>query len=160
MSGFGFQSHFGSPQPIETVAQVVERYAQAFPKLDFAVSEFDVNTADESMQADYTRDFTTYVFSHPRFTDFLMWGFWERRHWLPAGSMYRTDWTSKANAVAWNNLWSGVWWTNLAGASDAEGAFAGRAFKGTYQITVRQGGRVQTVTEAIREDRDIIVRLP
>ena len=159
LSGFGFQSHVSSPQPIDLVHQVVDRYAQAFP-VEFAVTEFDVNTPDEAMQADYTRDFITYVFSQPRFNDFLMWGFWERRHWLPAGAMYRADWSSKPNAVVWNNLWFRDWWSNLAGRTDESGAYAGRVFKGNYQIVVRAGDKSKTVIEPITSDRELRVTLP
>ncbi len=159
VDGFGFQSHFGSPQSMDIVHSVVDRYVQAFP-LDYAVSEFDINTPDEAMQADYTREFATYIFGQPRFKDFLMWGFWERRHWLPAGAMYRADWSSKPNAIAWNNLWFKEWWSNLLGRTGADGAYQGRVFAGRYQVTVRVGDQVRTSIEPIIRERVIRVVIP
>lgn len=159
VTGFGFQAHFSSPQPLEIVNEVVERYARAFP-VDFAVTEFDVNTPDEAMQGDYTRDFTTYVFSQPRFTDFLMWGFWERRHWLPAGAMYRADWSSKPNAIVWNNLWFRDWWSHTEGRTDDAGLYSGRVFKGTYQIVVRHGDQVHAIVAPLTSDQELRVTLP
>ena len=156
VGGYGFQSHFGSPQSMDIVESVVDRYARTFP-VDFAVSEFDINTPDERMQADYTREFATYIFSHPHFHDFLMWGFWERRHWLPAAAMYRSDWSSKPNAIAWNNLWFKEWWSNIEGRTDADGIFNGRVFMGSYQVTVRVGAQVKTIVEPVTHERFIRV---
>ena len=72
----------------------------------------------------------------PRCTDFLMWGFWERSHWLPQGAMYRADWSSKPNALVWNELLFNEWWTNESGATNGEGQFTVRAFKGKQRVTV------------------------
>ncbi len=135
VDGFGFQSHFSSPQPLETVDQVVRRFTEEFP-VEFAVTEFDVNTPDEAIQADYTREFMTYAFGQERFRDFLLWGFWERRHWLPRGAMYRADWTSKPNAIETVNLLFRDWWSEMRKETGSEGILRERVFRGRYQITV------------------------
>jgi hypothetical protein len=44
---------------------------------------FDINTDDEELQADYTRDFLTLAYSHPTVVGVQLWGFWERSHWKP-----------------------------------------------------------------------------
>ena len=78
ITGLGMQGHFGaSPTSMATVKRVLDRYAAL--GLSIRITEFDVNTADEALQADYTRDFLTMVFSHPAVTGFQMWGFWEGR---------------------------------------------------------------------------------
>lgn len=41
----------------------LDRYA-AFEE-DLEIAEFDINTMDKALQADYTRDFMTAVFSVP-----------------------------------------------------------------------------------------------
>ncbi|MBC7938578.1 MAG: endo-1,4-beta-xylanase, partial [Chitinophagaceae bacterium] len=57
------------------------------------VTEFDMNTPDEALQADYTRDFLIALYSHKAVTGFIMWGFWESAHWKPAAAMFRSDWS-------------------------------------------------------------------
>jgi GH35 family endo-1,4-beta-xylanase len=159
VDGFGFQSHFSSPQPLDVVDAVVKRYADAFP-VEFAVSEFDLNTPDESVQADFTRDFMTYIFGQERFRDFLLWGFWERRHWLPRGAMYRADWTSKPNAIATLNLLFRDWWSNASRETDAEGRASSRVFKGQYQVTVRLGEKSKTQVVDWSEGGELRIELP
>jgi GH35 family endo-1,4-beta-xylanase len=159
VDGFGFQGHFGNPISLEAASTVVERYAREFP-YEFAITEFDVNTADEIAQAYFTEDFMTFVFGHPRFTDFLLWGFWERRHWLPRGAMYRADWSSKPNAVASNNLLFRDWWTNVSAESGADGATGARVFLGSHQVTVRSGENLKTVLVEVRSETEVVVQLP
>jgi endo-1,4-beta-xylanase len=159
VDGFGFQAHFGTPQSIDVINTVVKRFADAFP-YDFAVTEFDVNTPDEAIQADFTRDFMTYIFSNNRFKDYLMWGFWERRHWLPRGAMYRADWTSKPNAIVTNNLLFRDWWSDVDGESNDEGKLNARVFRGAYQLTVKSGETVKTITLDGTTDQEIQIDLP
>jgi GH35 family endo-1,4-beta-xylanase len=159
VDGFGFQSHFGTPQSIDVIDTIVKRYADSVP-YTFAVSEFDVNTPDEAIQADFTRDFMTYIFSQSRFEDFLMWGFWERRHWLPRGAMYRADWSSKPNAIVSNNLLFRDWWTDISGESDEEGKLKARVFKGTHQVTVRIGETVKVLNVDGTSSKEIQIDLP
>ena len=99
------------------------------------------------------------IFSQPKFTDFLMWGFWERSHWLPDGAMYRADWSSKPNALVWNDLLFREWWTNESGLADASGKFAARGFKGTYNVTAAYGRVSQTVPVTIDDRNQITITL-
>ena len=139
----GMQGHFGSVTPIATMQTIVDRFAQL--NLPLAITEFDFNSEDEALQADFTRDLLTFIFSQSSFNDFLMWGFWERSHWLPLGAMYRADWSSKPNALVYNELLFNEWWTNETGLSDTAGAFKTRGFKGSYNITARFGRVEKTV---------------
>jgi hypothetical protein len=111
------------------------------------------------LQAEYTRDVMTMIFSHPKFTDFLMWGFWERSHWLPAGAMYRADWSSKPNALVYNDLVFREWWTNEAGVADAAGRFTARGFKGAYNVTAVYQRVANTVTATIDSSGEVTVTL-
>jgi len=145
ITGLGLQGHFGaSPTSMATVKRVLDRFAAL--GLGLRITEFDVNTADEALQADYTRDFLTMVFSHPAVTGFQMWGFWEGAHWLPRGAMYRRDFSEKPNGEAFRHLVHEVWQTNAQGRTDRDGRFAARAFYGRYDVTVTWRGQTRTVS--------------
>jgi endo-1,4-beta-xylanase len=107
--------------------------------LPIQITEFDFETKDERLQAEFTRDFLTLCFSHPRIDAFLMWGFWEGRHWRPGGAMLRKDWSEKPAWRVWRELVHGRWKTEATGATGADGTYQLRAFRGEYEI--RAGNR-------------------
>ena len=82
----------------------------------------------------------TAFFSHPAADAFVMWGFWEGRHWLPKGAMFRRDWTPKPNLEAYRDLVFREWWTDVTGQTDQDGVFATRGFKGDYDIEITLNG--------------------
>ena len=140
VTGLGIQAHIGSTpnDPVHVLA-VLDRYATF--NLPIRVTEFDINTDDEELQADYTRDFLTLMFSHPSVIGFQMWGFWESAHWRPRGAMYRKDWSEKPNAKAYRDLVLEKWRTKIASETDAHGNFFARGFHGEYAIYVEKDGR-------------------
>jgi GH35 family endo-1,4-beta-xylanase len=157
LDGIGIQGHFGRITPPATMQTILERFSQL--PLTLAVTEFDITIPDEELQADYTRDAMTMIFSQPKVTDFLMWGFWEKAHWMPAAAMYRADWSSKPNALAFNDLVFREWWTNETGATDASGMFTTRGFKGSYLVTVIYQRLAQTAPAIIDETGAITITL-
>lgn len=143
VDGIGMQEHFDSNlTPPDRVLQVLDRFA-TFGK-DIKITEFHININDEQLQADYTRDLLTAVFSHSSVKGFLMWGFWAGRHWLPDGAMYRLDWSAKPNAQVWQDLVYNQWWTNADGATGVDGAYATRGFLGDYDVEVTVNGGATT----------------
>lgn len=151
LDGIGLQSHFPSRvTPMDDLIRRVERYA-AFGK-ELAVTEFDISTSDEVTQADYTRDFMTYMFSHPSMKSFVLWGFWEGAHWIPSGAMMRRDWSLKPNGAVYQDLVFKKWWTNADGNTGATGAFTTRAFLGEYDIEVKAGGKTRRVNATLGKD--------
>lgn len=133
LDGIGIQAHFGGNlTPPDRVMEILDLYASLGK--DLQVTEFDINIQDEEAQAQYTRDFLTICFSHPRMMGFLMWGFWEGQHWLPNGAMVRRDWSTKPNFQAWRDLVYRDWWTSVDGTTDANGAFQSRGFLGEYEV--------------------------
>ncbi len=157
VDGAGMQGHFAGVTSIDLMQNIIARYSQLNVRL--AVTEYDFNTADEALQADFTRDFMTLIFSSPKFDDFLMWGFWERAHWLPNGAMYRADWSSKQQALVWNDLLFREWWTNETGNSDASGIYRTRGFKGDYNVTVNYARTIKTVTTKLDANGEVTVML-
>jgi endo-1,4-beta-xylanase len=158
LDGIGLQAHFGAARSLGRMQEVVDRFA-AF-QLPLAITEFDFNTADEAAQAAFTRDFMTLVFSRPEFTDFLMWGFWASRHWLPAGAMYAADWTSKPNALAYNRLLFQEWWTNNAGVAGDDGSLTTPVFLGDHQVVVWGPAGPVTQTVRVTGPASITISLP
>ncbi len=137
LGGIGIQGHFREPTPPEKILEIFDLFAEF--NLPIRITEFDFETKDEHLQAEFTRDFLTVCFSHPRVDAFLMWGFWEGRHWRPDGAMLRKDWSEKPVYRVWRELVHGRWRTEGEGVTGADGSFRLRAFRGEYQI--RAGGR-------------------
>ena len=151
VDGIGFQGHFPSRvTPMDELIRRTERYA-AFGK-EMEVTEFDINTSDEGTQADYTRDFMTYMFSHPSVKAFVLWGFWEGAHWIPSGAMMRRDWSLKPNGQVYQDLVFKKWWTNADGKTGTKGTFTTRAFLGDYEIEVKAGGKTRIVKASLGMD--------
>jgi endo-1,4-beta-xylanase len=143
LGGIGLQGHFGwNPTPPAVILQRLDRFA-AF-NVPIEVTEFDVNVSDEQLQADYTRDMMTAVFSHPSTDSIIMWGFWDARHWLGNSPLYRKDWTLKPAGEAWMDLVFHQWWTNTKATTDSTGKCAVRGFLGDYAITVKRGDSTVT----------------
>ncbi len=144
LDGIGLQGHFSSEvTPPEELLRRLDRFAR-FGK-DLQVTEFDIDTVDAQLQADYTRDAMTALFSHPAVTGFVMWGFWEGRHWKPTGAMYEKDWSPKPNAKVYEDLVFKTWWTEESGQTDGEGRYAVRGFIGEYEVEVKRGDAVRKV---------------
>jgi endo-1,4-beta-xylanase len=145
IEGIGLQAHFGLQlTPPEELNSRLDAFG-AFG-LPLAITEFDVNTSNEPLQADYLRDFLTIAFANKNVSSFLMWGFWEGQHWLPDAAMYRKDWSIKPNGQVFKDLVFKTWWTNATGTSDATGNFETRGFYGDYKITATLGSRTVTKT--------------
>lgn len=155
LEGIGFQCHFGSSVvPPERVLSGLDRFAQF--KVPIAITEWDINTQDEDLQARYTRDFLTATFSHPSVNSVIIWGFWEGRHWMPNAALYRKDWSVKPHGQVWLDLVKKQWWTNANGATNAQGDYKTRGFYGDYQVTVKlPNGQTKTVASNFAPGRDL-----
>jgi len=136
----GLQSHFGgSLTDPDTLVSLLDRFARFGKPLQ--ITEFDINTDDEQLLADYTETFMTVVFSHPAVADLTMWGFWEKRHWRPNAAMYRKDWEIKPNGEVFKKLVFDKWWTRQTATTDTNGRATVRGFRGAYEIAVSADGR-------------------
>lgn len=160
LSGIGMQSHFvETVTPPERIKMILDRFASL--GVSITITEHDIETEDEQLQADYTRDFLTVAFSHPSVEAILCWGFWENSHWRPKGAYFRSDWSIKPAGQAWIDQTTKIWWTNERGKSDDKGRFETRGFLGDYEITVRYGNHVRTVFSAIPKSRcDVKIAIP
>lgn len=75
------------------------------------ITEYDINTTQCGVQADYVHDLLPIVFNHPSVKSFLVWGFWAGRHWRPDAAFYTTGWTLLPYIAVWKDLIYNQWWT-------------------------------------------------
>lgn len=142
--GCGFQSHFSdyAIPAIDEEWPIYERFGKLVKHL--TVTEYDLQTLDDQLHADHLRDMMTLCFSHPQMTGFVIWGFWEKRHWKPTAAMFKNDWTERPAVQVWRDLVKGKWWTRADLAADAKGEAATTAYYGWYDITIEHGGKTKT----------------
>ncbi len=144
ITGIGVQCHFGANvTPPERVLEILDRLQREL-SLDIHVTEFDVNSSDTAMQADFTRDFYIAAFSHPAVKLIQMWGFWAKAHWLPKAALYDENWQERPNGKAYRQLMENEFHTHLTGIVDDQGRWSGRGFFGEYAVTVKKDGRQVT----------------
>ncbi|MEV1174278.1 endo-1,4-beta-xylanase [Nonomuraea sp. NPDC049784] len=140
IGGIGIQGHFAGEQltPPADLVTLINKFTGI--GLPVAITEFDVGTTDEQLQADYTRDFLTTMFSMPQVTGVSTFGFWEGDTWDPKRALFRTDYTPKPNALAWRDLIYGKWWTKASATTGPTGSTTVRGFLGDYTVKVSAGG--------------------
>jgi len=178
--GLGFQSHhIQTLAPIPAVIETLDRFARL--GLDMQITEYDIKLRPvpgardwqrrwrgpvattpelEKLEGQYLSDFLTAVFSQPRVTAFIMWGFWDGRHWLHNGPIFRKDWSLKPSGQAYKDLVLDKWWTNEQGQTDDMGTFRSRCFLGEHEVAVEFDGHRKTVQTTIpRDGRTIKVTL-
>lgn len=138
--GIGIQGHVGR-QPRNPAQVITDLDLFAPMGLPVQITEFDINTPDEELQADYMRDFLIAVYSHPVVTGVILWGFWENAHWKPAAGMFRKDWAPKGSALVWREWVVGKWKTHELGKTDKNGMFTIQGHLGQYVINVEYRGK-------------------
>jgi GH35 family endo-1,4-beta-xylanase len=155
IGGLGIQAHLGQELTgPEQIVSELDRWARL--GLDIEVTEFDLDFEDEKVQAQYTRDFMTAVFSHPAVTALLSWGFWQDAHWKPSAAYYRSDWSVKPNGEAWNDLVLKEWHTDSTAKTDAAGTVSTRGFLGQYEVTVTDHGVSKTWPLTVGKDGAVL----
>jgi GH35 family endo-1,4-beta-xylanase len=141
IDAIGVQGHVGR-QPRDPVQVITDLDMFRSTGLPVQITEFDINSPDEELQADYTRDFLIACYSHPVINGFTMWGFWEAAHWKPDAAMFKKDWTAKPNLTSWKNFVLNEWRTNISTTSKAGGEVNTRGHLGRYEIIVTKGKSV------------------
>ena len=110
IDGIGEQGHFASsPKGIPDVLAKFDKFGAL--GLPIQITEFDIDTDDTGLQADYMRDFTTATFSHPSVMGVMQWGFWEGGHWIPRAALWDKDWNLRPHGKVWVDLVTKTWWT-------------------------------------------------
>jgi endo-1,4-beta-xylanase len=144
IEAIGVQGHVGrQPRNPAQVITDLDLFIQT--GLPVQITEFDINSPDEQLQADYTRDFLIACYSHPVIMGFNLWGFWQGAHWKPDAAMVRNDWTEKPNAAVWREWVTKKWKTNVSATSTKKGEVNIRGHLGKYEISVTHNGKLKKV---------------
>jgi endo-1,4-beta-xylanase len=150
VDGLGNQAHFDEsflPSPEQLLA-VTDRFAALVPRQE--VTEYDIVTHDdEELAADYTRDALIACFSHPAYTGFLMWGFWEGSHWKPEAASWNRDWSARKRGEVLEEWLGRRWTTRITLTTGKGGTVRWRGFPGHYQLEAGEHNREFTVSKAI-----------
>lgn len=150
--GLGIQCHYSGwtltpPDEIISTLDSLKEFGKAIK-----VTEFDIDSLDESLQADYLRDFYTAVFSHPATSGIQMWGFWEPRHWKSNAALWGEEWNVKPQGKAYLDLVYGRWWTREKGKTNENGEYSVRVFKGTQQVFIQTPDGLVTKTVEVGDE--------
>lgn len=138
IEGVGCQAHKAMRTQMgvdEVRAQrTLDRIAQR--GLSIKITEALFAYDDEQMQVDELNKLFPIYFAHPNVEAIVMWGIWEPVHWQPHSAMWKTDWTPRPQALAYQELVFNKWWTSEIGSTGSGDSFETRAFYGDYEITV------------------------
>ncbi|WP_157265980.1 fibronectin type III domain-containing protein [Paenibacillus sp. FJAT-27812] len=153
VDGIGIQAHFGSTPvaPMDFYDQLTHftKYAD-----EIAITEFDMNSPRQDLQAMFTRDILIATFSHPNVQSFTMWGFWDGAHWQNNAPLFRSDWSLKPSGEEWRKLVYEAWWTDSRGRTDEGGVYKERGFYGDYDIIVDYNGVSEVVERSLYKNSD------
>ncbi len=141
--GIGIQSHYGSATDPVQIYEFYERLAKYGKRLK--VTEYDFDTQDNILQANFTRDLMITAFSHEAMDGFIMWGFKSRAD-ANRYVLVDQDYNPKPALEQWADLIYNKWWTREAGKTDANGQYSVRGYYGDYDITVTANGQTKTVS--------------
>jgi GH35 family endo-1,4-beta-xylanase len=151
VEGIGLQGHFRAPVPPEEILRRLDRFAQF--GLEMQITEYDFEETDEMLQARFTRDFMTAVFSHPQTTGILTWCLWEKAASKPQAAFFSSDWKKKRIAQAWEYMVEKEWHTEKSLVTGREGTAKLRGFLGDYEISVAYAGRKKTVSFPLTKEK-------
>ena len=165
IEAIGEQSHYSDSNltDIDSLAAQLDDFSTQF-NLPIYITEFDFDTVNRQLQADYMRDYLTMSYSHPNVEQFVQWGFWEGAHWLPESALFDRGFNLRPHGQAYEDLVYGDWWTDARGTTASSGAsvgqWSGRVTKGDYEVTVVVGGQTYTQTvDALTDPRTVTVQV-
>lgn len=163
VDGIGVQGHFGTANLTapDRILEIFDRFAVF--GLPIKITEYDLLSSDEDLQAKHLRDTLIASYSHPSVHGFTMWGMWDETHWRRNAPLFRTDWSAKPALAEWERLVLDAWRTEVSGQADRRGGFQTRAHYGTYRVRVTDpttGRSVQQSIEHMPDGDRVTVTLP
>ncbi len=137
----GIQYHVRLPAtPMPRVLEILSEI-DAKIGLPLEITEYDFSCIDDEAHAQHMEDSLIAMFSHPSVDTFILWGFWEGRHWRPEAAMFRRDWSERPAVAVYRKWVVDTWRTNATLKADDTGRSRLRAFGGEYQVRISAPGR-------------------
>ena len=136
VGGIGIQAHILK----ETIAPAQIQHSLdtlAQFNLPIKITEFSTQTDTEQEQAKNLLNVYQIAFAHPQVKGILMWGFWEKAHWVTQAAIFDKNFRPKLAAKVYQDLVFRQWWTRSSGNTNRNGQFSTRAFFGQYRVTVK-----------------------
>jgi len=165
VQGIGFQGHGPerfAPTPPHELLRTMDKFATL--GLPLQVTEFDFETTDQDLQAQYTSDFLITIFSHRAMTGLITWTPYEYAKGKgpkPDAAFFDHNRREKPNGNVWNSLVNDTWRTRTQIVTDDNGMAAFRGFKGSYNVEVSLGsGHVARQARFLDDNDQFAVVLP
>lgn len=162
IGGIGVQAHVITSKPDNkmgikyTTPELVQRNLDRLSQfnLPIKITECLFYGDTEEEKAEELKKFFPIFFAHPKVEAIIMWGFWEKGHWIPETAMWKKDWTPTPQAKAYRELVFKEWWTVERGKANKNGIFKVRGFYGNYKIT--SIGKTKEITLKKKDGKAII----
>lgn len=145
------RANMGPLDPAGMVRRLDQLAALGLP---LHLTEVSFCTLDQQQRADALEIFYRIAYSHPAVEVVMLWGFWEKRHFLKdRAALVDADWKNTPAGDRLDQLLLRDWRTTLTGQTDATGTLRFRGFQGTYEIA---GAKA----ELLPGKTDAVIRLP
>ena len=153
VGGIGIQAHIlGETITPAQIQYSLDTLAQF--NLPIKITEFSTLANTEQEQAKTLLNLYQIAFAHPKVKGILMWGFWEKAHWVPRAAIFDRNFQPKLAAKVYQELVFHRWWTRLSGITNQNGQFSTRAFFGQYRVTVKGWNWSETRSFSFQSQRN------
>ena len=162
IDGIGFQSHIPkgfNPTPPEEIIRIANDFSGLGPELQ--VTEFDFETSNRDLQAQYTEDFMTAIFSQPKMTGLITWTPFEyakNNVPKPEAALIDKDLQFKPNGMVWYELINKRWMTKTIVSTDDNGYLKFRGFKGRYLASISHSKK-EILDIDLSESNELVITL-
>ena len=152
IDGLGAETHFLTtcyPQHYYMVLDDLAQYVN-----EIAITEYDLNITDDEIAGKFLRDMLIMIYSHPKATAFIMWGFNDNHHWRRNAPLYYANYTPKPAYKYWEQYVLNEWMSCESGTTDENGELILRGHRGDYEISVEVGDKTAKGTFKLVKNSD------
>ncbi|CAH1790776.1 unnamed protein product [Owenia fusiformis] len=138
----GIQCHFKEVLSPGVIKRRLDTLAET--GADIWVTELDIDQPDVKLRAVQYEQLMKIFFSHPAVRGIILWGFWDKAHWIPNGSLVDgPNFEVNAAGKVWQRLVKEEWKTRRTlFMTTPKRELKLRAFHGDYDLIIKQKGRV------------------
>ena len=141
MTAFAMQGHFDelNMNAPEEIYKILEQLGSK--GLPMRITEFDLDSYDQDLVADYLADVFTMAFSHPLIQGFQVWGFYEGLMNVPSSALVNKDWSLSKAGERYKEFLFKKHWTQGQATVDKNLKAKVRVYYGQHKITLVSGGK-------------------